>query len=484
MNWLFGPRRNPLHQSGTLAVLSLVVALVTGIYLLIFYRVGAPFESVLALHDQVLLGRWVRALHRYSSDLAVVATLLHALKMLLARRTWGPRTVAWITGVLLFLAVLFIGLTGFVMVWDTQALAVVQGLFRLLDPLPVFSEPPGRMISGAEPMSNGFFFAVMFLHVATPLGAAGLVYLHLSRLARPLLFPPRELTRLALVALVLFSMAVPLSRPEAADVFSLQGPVPLDLYYGFWIPVQGWLGAWPATALLGAVSLLSLLVPWTVRPGQRPAPSRVDERLCTGCTQCVQDCPFDALSMVERVGPGSAVVARVNPDACVSCGICAGSCAPMGVGPPGRTGRDQLREVEEWVTADSPAPGEVAVLACGNAIAGLEPGWRQLGCAGSLHTSVIEYLLRRGFAGVMVLSCPERDCRHREGPKWLEQRVYHDREAELQARVDRRRVRLLAVSPSETRRVRAALALFRRQLASLEEVAAEPHPLVEVTCDV
>ena len=39
------------------------------------------------------------------------------------------------------------------------------------------------------------------------------------------------------------------------------------------------------------------------------------------------------------------MVARVDPDLCVSCGICAGSCAPMVVGPPGRSGRDQLAQV-------------------------------------------------------------------------------------------------------------------------------------------
>ena len=47
--------------------------------------------------------------------------------------------------------------------------------------------------------------------------------------------------------------------------------------------------------------------------------------------------------MVPREdGKKFAFQSYVNPDLCVSCGICAASCAPMGVGPPGRTGRDQL----------------------------------------------------------------------------------------------------------------------------------------------
>ncbi|NIP82298.1 MAG: hydrogenase iron-sulfur subunit, partial [Gemmatimonadetes bacterium] len=55
-----------------------------------------------------------------------------------------------------------------------------------------------------------------------------------------------------------------------------------------------------------------------------------------------------------------------------------------------------------------------------------------------LHTSVIEYLVRAGAGGVMVVACPPRDCWNREGVTWLEERVYNEREAELKDRVDRR----------------------------------------------
>jgi len=50
--------------------------------------------------------------------------------------------------------------------------------------------------------------------------------------------------------------------------------------------------------------------------------------------------------MVPRTVPSelSEIVARVNPDFCVGYGICSGSCAPMSVGPPQRTGRTQLRD--------------------------------------------------------------------------------------------------------------------------------------------
>jgi coenzyme F420-reducing hydrogenase delta subunit len=164
-------------------------------------------------------------------------------------------------------------------------------------------------------------------------------------------------------------------------------------------------------------------------------------------------------------------VARVDESLCVSCGICAASCAPMGVGPAGRTGRDQLAAVRDFVAANAPGPRDVVMLGCLNGAGGVRPEDQLEGvhvmpvsCAGNVHTSVIEFLLRAGAGGVMVVSCPADDCRNREGVKWLEQRVYHGREAELQERVDRARVRLLEATSRDRRGVLRALARFRAEL--------------------
>ncbi|GMU55108.1 MAG: hypothetical protein AMXMBFR33_42540 [Candidatus Xenobia bacterium] len=471
--WIYGARLNPLYQSGTVALLCLAVALVTGLYLLFFYRVGAPYESVQGLQGQVFLGRWIRALHRYSSDIALVAILAHAVKMLMSGRTWGTRALAWVSGLVLTATVIFVGITGLVMVWDTQAqLLAVQGV-RTLDLLPVLSEPLGRLFSDNSTVPGSFFFMVMFLHVAAPLGGAFLFWVHVSRVARPTYFPPAPLTRLLLGAMLALSVAMPVAYLPEADLRAIPGRVYVDLFYGFWLPLVAGLGPLGATLALGALSLALASVPLWWKPRVRPAPSVVDERLCTGCTTCFQDCPYQAISMVPRSEPSklSELVARVNPDVCVSCGICAGSCAPMGVGPALRTGRDQLREIE----AIKPSADQVVVLACRYGpgevaqLAQLEGVIvHETGCGGSLHTSVVEHLLRHGAGGVMVLTCPERDCSHREGPKWLEQRFYHEREAELQARVDRRRVRLAGFSAAQERQIVQAVEQFRGEVRALE----------------
>jgi coenzyme F420-reducing hydrogenase delta subunit len=81
----------------------------------------------------------------------------------------------------------------------------------------------------------------------------------------------------------------------------------------------------------------------------------------------------------------------------------------------------------------------------------------------------LEALLRGGAGGVLVLSCPPRDCRGREGPKWLEERVYRGREAELQDRVDRRRIKLAVAAPGA---IASALAAYHALARAIAEVGA------------
>jgi coenzyme F420-reducing hydrogenase delta subunit len=194
--------------------------------------------------------------------------------------------------------------------------------------------------------------------------------------------------------------------------------------------------------------------------------------------------------MLSRTEGRADAVADVDPALCVSCGICAGSCAPMGVGPPGRTGRDQLETIRRFMADPVRRHDQVVVIACGHGAGALAADLEAEGgavypvdCAGNLHTSVIEYAIRAGAAGVLVLACPPRDCKNREGPLWLEQRIYHDREAELQARVDRARVAVAHAAAGDRGSALGVLHQFQSALAGLVPATAEAGIQVEAVCE-
>ncbi|WMW25371.1 4Fe-4S binding protein [Methanolobus sediminis] len=48
-------------------------------------------------------------------------------------------------------------------------------------------------------------------------------------------------------------------------------------------------------------------------------PAIVDKNTCTGCEQCVNSCPVEAISMNDDV-------AVVDPNECVDCGDCVDIC--------------------------------------------------------------------------------------------------------------------------------------------------------------
>ena len=48
-------------------------------------------------------------------------------------------------------------------------------------------------------------------------------------------------------------------------------------------------------------------------------PAKVDNEKCTGCETCLEECPSEAISMVEEK-------ACIDADSCVDCGVCVDAC--------------------------------------------------------------------------------------------------------------------------------------------------------------
>ena len=489
-NHLYGQRFNPLYQSGTIVVALYLVLIVTGLWLLLFYRVGAPWESVAGVAARPWTGNWVRSLHRYASDLSVIATAVHGFRMFAQGRSRGARTMAWTTGWLLLILLMICGWTGYVMVWDVFGQYLAQIGAQILDALPVLSEPLSRAFTGEQPLPTAFFFLTLFVHIGVPLAMVLLFWLHVKRLARPRLLPPAPAMWVAVGALTVASFVWPVPMAPQANALVLPTEVAADVFFAFWIPLARSIGGRQTALVALAIAVGAIALPRLVAWRRAaPLPSTVDEDVCVGCNQCALDCPYSAITMIERDSRRSPFVARVDPALCVSCGICAGSCPPMGVGPPGRSGRDQLAAVRDFLGAPGQRAGDIVVVCCAHGAARFASELRAAGgapypidCAGNLHTSVIEHLLRGGADGVLLLACPTRDCRHREGAHWLVQRVYHGREAELQARVNRARVRIANVNSSDREQAVEVLRNFAADVKALDRPLVEDDVHPEAEC--
>jgi ferredoxin/coenzyme F420-reducing hydrogenase delta subunit len=484
VNRVFTSRSNPLYHSGALTIAMLLVLIATGVYLLVFYRIGAPYASVERINEQVWTGRWIRGLHRFASDAAVVAALIHAVRMYAQRRTWGPRALAWVSGVVLLLVILGAGWTGYVLVWDTHAQLLATEGARWLDALPIFSEPIGRSFVGESDVPNAFFFLNLFAHIALPIGVGVLIWVHIARVARPVLLPARPVLWGSIIALTLLAVVWPLSMAPPADLLRLPQHVPTDWFFAFWLPVTQRLPAWSiwvvGVLLFGVVAA----VPWLTRPRTRelPAPATVDERTCTGCEQCVHDCPYDAIDMVARTDGREGFVARVTTGLCTSCGICIASCPPMAISALGFSARDQLAETRAFLAEHRPGAKDLVIVGCSWSGARAEAArsgakFLSVPCIGAMHSSTVEVLLRGGAGGVLVAGCPEHDGRTREGVTWTEERLFQGRLADLKPRVDRSRIRLVQATLGEHVLLHESVRAF---IAEIEALAANADDQVDV----
>jgi ferredoxin len=362
LNRLTASPFNPLFHLGVLSIFLLIVLTVTGAYLTIFYRPGADRAyATVATIDASWLGSLMRTIHRYAADGLIVTVVLHALKMLLSDRFWGSRWLSWVSGWFMLALIWLLGVMGYWLVWDQRAQWLTEHGMNLL------KGPVALTFASAESQRQAatFFVIVLFLHVfLSVLIVIGLLF-HLMRLSRPRVWAPRWLMIEASIALAILAIWRPAVSAPPADPGRTVGTITLDGWYLGFLPLaEGWGSGlfWGASGLL-FVALLAL--PWLAR-GRSRGPAVVIEDACTGCSVCVQECPYGAIEMRPRpAGARYPSLAVVNPALCTGCGLCVGACATEGIdlpGVPAAIVREQLKRALADASAASPPP--IVVFAC------------------------------------------------------------------------------------------------------------------------
>ena len=435
---------NPFAQMGAVANTLFVISLVSGILLLFWYSpsIHHAYESLEALKQGSVLGQFMRSLHRYSSDGMMLFLLLHGLQVLVAGKFSGPRWLAWVSGVVLAVLVWLDGWLGYWLVWDQRAQLVARASAKMLDVLPFFADPLSRSFLTNESVNSLLFFLVFFLHMLIPLGLGIALWIHIMRLNQSVFFTTRRMSAVIFVSLTVISVIYPATSAAKADMLTIPGELTIDWFYLLPLVITEHLkgGTLWVLTLVGITGIT--IVPW-VLVKRRSQTARVLESRCNGCTQCYQDCPYNAITMMPRLeGKGrSESYAVIDPARCVGCGICVGSCDPAGVEYP----LLEPLQMRKWVDAlltDLPrgnghsvriafmcaesAGGTLTLNASGESPS--MPGFRivPVPCAGWVHPLLIERAIRKGAAGVLVVSC-DADPYCRKGVEWTAKRLAGER---------------------------------------------------------
>jgi len=487
---LVSPTLNPFAQLGALGFFYYWVVAVSGIYLFFFFDTG--IERAYASVEDITLAYWyhagvMRSLHRYASDLMVALAILHLLREFARDRLRGARWFSWFTGVPVLWLVFISGITGYWLVWDQLAQYVAVISSELLDRLGIFGEPIARNFVSTGTLTSRFFTLLVFLHVAVPLFLLFLMWVHILRISRPKVNPPRALAAASMLALVVVSLLNPALSQGPVDLTRLPVSIGLDWFYLPLYPVATAVSLDAVWGILGVATVVLALMPW-LPPLRRARAASVDLEHCNGCARCAEDCPYEAIRLVPRTdGMPFPTEAKVNAALCVSCGICVGSCPSStpfrrtaelrtGIDLPGLTLRE-MRERTLAIGAGLAGPTRVMVLGCEHGAAAGRGSSDTLlvPCVGMIPPPLIDYILSRDVADVVVLAgCAERDCHHRLGVRWTEQRIARERDPYLRTRVPRERIVRVWGSRFERRRLEAAIEAARRDIAPLPKQARTP----------
>ncbi|MCP5096619.1 MAG: hydrogenase iron-sulfur subunit [Chloroflexi bacterium] len=471
---------NPFYHTGMLATFLAIVVGISGFYIFLFFQYGfdASYNSVATRIEGPFIARAVRALHKYASGALVVTTLLHAYRTLFMERFRGQRWLAWITGVVLTAIIWFAGVTGYWLVADQRAQLINEGFISFLNSFSNLGDQFVVTLIRAENSGESWplLLLLLIVHVVLYLIVIGFFILHILRLKRVQFLPELYWTVGLGAVLIVVSALFPLGMLPQADLGQLPESVRIDPLFLFYLPTNGNMGAYWLWGGIGVLTAVSLALPWLPRWRKRRANgipvevarvNIIDEK-CTGCTLCVQDCPYKALEMVERQDDSShKLIAIADQSMCTSCGICIGSCRDdaitMGDVPPELLWESVAAQLS-FAQAKVPDGKVKVVLTCErHAVNGARPFLLNdqavalqadvqivtLPCVGAAPPEIMTRALDAGASEVQIVGCPPFDCANREGNVWAERRIVRKRMPRLHRNYANAPVTAVWIAPDE-----------------------------------
>jgi len=483
---IFPASWNPLLNLGALGFFFYWIITASGVYVYIFLDSGVTqaYQSVEYMtNDQWYAAGVMRSLHRYASDGLVAVMLIHMLREFSLGRYRGVRWFSWLTGVPVLILVYFAGISGYWLVWDKLAQYVAIVTTEWLDHLPFFAQPIARNFLSPNTLESRFFTLMIFMHIAVPLVALIILWLHLQRVTKPRINPPRGLMIGSGLSMLAISLVHPAVSQGPADLSQVPGAIGLDWFYLAAYPL---LETMPGTITwTSAVTFLIIMIaiPW-LPPMRRPKAAVVSLDNCNGCSRCMNDCPYNAITMqVRSDGKPFEGEAVVDPSLCVACGICAGACPTstpfrrMSALVPGIDLPDRsiatLRDEVDSEGARLTGPSRIMVFGCINAAVAEAcrshgVGVIKVNCSGHVPPSFIDYVLSRRIAdGVVIAGCTDNGCYNRFGTKWTDHRIAGRRDPHLRGRVPRERVKTIWAGRLGGRGLAREIDTFASELAQV-----------------
>jgi quinol-cytochrome oxidoreductase complex cytochrome b subunit len=176
-----------LQTLGSALLTVFIVQVTTGILLAMYYRPSAneAFDSIKYITDEATLGWLVRGMHRWGSSIMVILLFLHMGRTFLFGAYKYPRELTWLSGALIFLLVMGMSLTGYLLVFDQRAYWATVVAVNINGTAPILGPFIAEFLKvGPEFTENTLsrFYALHMLVIPSLIGA--LIALHMWLVVR------------------------------------------------------------------------------------------------------------------------------------------------------------------------------------------------------------------------------------------------------------------------------------------------------------
>lgn len=432
---IYSTRLNPLYNLGSIAILMFVIACISGIYIFIFYNIN-PRHAWSSVEDvsHNLFNGWMRTIHRYSSDLLVIFILLHLVHTLVTSKF--KRLVSWVSGIISFLIVIIIGVTGFILVWDQKAKILGYLTAKLFTALPIFDPSiAGAFLLNDLDTVGGFFKVALFGHIAFSLITVIIIWVHVLRISKPKILPPKKLIIYCVIALSIVSLIFPIKSDAPAQLTNLPTQTSFDWYYFFGYYLMKIFSVNQNWIILIGSGIILCIIPYLFKRKNRP-PVNIDLEKCNACNLCAYDCPYEAIDMLIKDGERKAIL---SPEKCVGCTICIGSCDEHAIS------HLQFPQYE----LGSNAKADLTLFCCSyfpkhELPEGIKTIEYHVPCLGSVMAKDVQKILDSSNGKVAFLGC--EDCYYRLGKTWAINRFMRKRAPLFSKKYDAARLRLYTLT--------------------------------------
>jgi quinol-cytochrome oxidoreductase complex cytochrome b subunit len=178
------PKVNWWFTLGSASLFLFVMQGLTGMFLTMYY-VPSPesaYDSIQYIMTGVTFGWLIRGIHHWGASLMVVFVFLHMLRTFYFAAYKYPREVTWITGVVLLLATLGMGFTGYLLPWNQRAYWATTVGTQIAGTVPLIGPFITQVLRGGTDLSavtlTRFFSAHIWFLPATLAAVIG-VHLYL-----------------------------------------------------------------------------------------------------------------------------------------------------------------------------------------------------------------------------------------------------------------------------------------------------------------